>query len=380
MAISEYQKNGKSFFKVYVQCRGKKFKRIRLQKLIRDIESIAAARREERRLIKELAEQVAKTEGKGLLWSEVIERWETAGYYGHIGSRMNRFTISDHVNRLKRYTRPWQEYIASDLGKGDGRRILNWAETAGASRSVLNKIKASINLIYNWGVEEGFIQVYGLSGKSPVYGLGVGEKIEQIKPILTLDEVRKFLLEAKIRQHPWYAIWAFAVCTGMRSGELMALEWGDVDEKNGIIGVSKSFNKRLKLTKCPKNGTWRNVDINSQLQNVIADLRRERGHESTVLPMFPEWKNGEAGKVLRLFLERIGIQKEVVFHTLRACFATHLLSTGVEPLKVMRMGGWSDLKTFQIYLRLSGVDVKGIAENLDVLPARDVTDNVVSLF
>jgi len=49
-------------------------------------------------------------------------------------------------------------------------------------------------------------------------------------------------------------------------------------------------------------------------------------------------------------------------------------------MKVMRMGGWSDLKTFQIYLRLSGVDVKGVAENLDVLPANDVSDNVVSLF
>ena len=63
-----------------------------------------------------------------------------------------------------------------------------------------------------------------------------------------------------------------------------------------------------------------------------------------------------------MFLERIGINKDVVFHTLRACFATHLLSTGVEPLKVMRMGGWSDLKTFQIYLRMSGVDVRGVAE------------------
>lgn len=61
-------------------------------------------------------------------------------------------------------------------------------------------------------------------------------------------------------------------------------------------------------------------------------------------------------------MESIGIHKEIVFRTLRACFATHLLSMGVEPLKVMRMGGWSDLKTFQIYLRLSGVDVKGVAE------------------
>lgn len=46
----------------------------------------------------------------------------------------------------------------------------------------------------------------------------------------------------------------------------------------------------------------------------------------------------------------------------------------------MRMGGWSDLKTFQIYLRMSGVDVRGVAEALDVLPAANTSNNVVSLF
>ena len=36
--------------------------------------------------------------------------------------------------------------------------------------------------------------------------------------------------------------------------------------------------------------------------------------------------------------------------------------------------------TFQIYLGLSGVDVKGVAEDQDVLPGKDVSDKVVPLF
>jgi site-specific recombinase XerD len=99
------------------------------------------------------------------------------------------------------------------------------------------------------------------------------------------------------------------------------------------------------------------------------------------LPQHPEWKNDDAGKVLRMFLEHIGIKKDVVFHTLRSSFATHLLfSTGVEPLKVIRMGGWSDLKTFQIYLRMSGVDVRGVAEGLQVLPESRDPDKVIPFF
>ena len=380
MAIKEYQKNGKNVFKVYVQFRGRTIKRLRVQKALYNIESFAVAQREEKRLIKELVQKLDKLEGKGLLWSEVIHRWEDACYRGHLGSKMNRFTIGDHVNRLRRYTRPWYDRIASELTRADGRHVIEWAKSKGASLSVIKKVKSSINLVFNWGLEERLIQGgHGIS-KSPTYGIGLDDKEEKIKPILTLAEVRKLLLEAKIQKHPWYPIWAFALSTGMRSGELMALEWSDIDEANGFIRVSKSFNKRMNLVKCPKNGTWRNIDVNSGLADLIQELKRERGNESHVLPRFSDWEHGVGGKVLRMFLERIGIKKDVVFHTLRACFATHLLSKGVEPIKVMRMGGWSDLKTFQIYLRLSGVDVKGVAEALDVIPMKDVTGNVVPLF
>lgn len=380
MAVMEYQKNGETLYKAYVQMRSKVIKRIRLQKCTYNLKSQAVARREEKRLIKELAEKLAKLEGKGLLWSEVIDRWEDAAYYNQIGRKMNTRTIKDHVNRLKRYSKPWLDKTASDLTKADGRNVLSWVKSKGGSPSLLKHLKNSINTVYEWGLEEGLIQSRYFNSKSPVYGIAIEENKNKIQPILTLEEVKALLLQAKIRQHPWYHIWAFAILTGMRSGELQALEWGDIDERNGIIRVSKSYSHKVKAVKSPKNGKWRNVDISSQLQGLILELKKIRGNEKTVLPVLSGWVEGTAGKILRMFLQSIGIEKHVVFHTLRACFATHLLSTGVEPLKVMRMGGWSDLKTFQIYLRLSGVDVKGVSEALRVLPEYEDTSNVVSLF
>lgn len=47
-------------------------------------------------------------------------------------------------------------------------------------------------------------------------------------------------------------------------------------------------------------------------------------------------------------------------------------------MRVMRMGGWSDLKTFQIYLRMAGIDVKGVSDALDILPTENF-DNVLSI-
>jgi hypothetical protein len=63
------------------------------------------------------------------------------------------------------------------------------------------------------------------------------------------------------------------------------------------------------------------MDINSKLAGLLRSLWHERSSETHVLPTFSDWKNDQAGVVLRLFLDRIGINRPVVFHTLRGCFA-----------------------------------------------------------
>jgi hypothetical protein len=48
------------------------------------------------------------------------------------------------------------------------------------------------------------------------------------------------------------------------------------------------------------------------------------------------------------------------------------LAAGAEATKVMKIGGWRDLKTFQIYVRLAGVDEKGVTDRLDVMPVDEL--------
>lgn len=77
------------------------------------------------------------------------------------------------------------------------------------------------------------------------------------------------------------------------------------------------------------------------------------------------WDKGDQAKHLRMFLEGPNLPR-IRFHNLRATWAIIMLSKGVEPIKVMKMGGWKDLKTTQIYVRKSGVDIKGIASVLNL--------------
>jgi integrase len=43
-----------------------------------------------------------------------------------------------------------------------------------------------------------------------------------------------------------------------------------------------------------------------------------------------------------------------------------MLASGVDQATVMKIGGWQDLKTFQIYVRLAGIEVKGATDVLRV--------------
>jgi len=97
-----------------------------------------------------------------------------------------------------------------------------------------------------------------------------------------------------------------------------------------------------------------------------------------VLPRLKKWEKGEQARELRMFLIGIGLEP-VRFHDLRASWATILLSKGVEPIKVMKMGGWKDMKTMMIYVRKAGVDIKGATDCLDFHDTCYTLGKVVSM-
>ena len=380
MPIRTYKKNGKEFHRVYVQARGKEDKNLRRQRNRINIDSFREAEKLERNLLRAVIEEVAKIEGRGLVWGEIIDRWEIKARKGCLGDKyQNNHLIRTHVSRLNKYTKIWFNRRTSDLTKGDGRQILNAAKTDGAKEGLLRQIKTSVNVIFNWGIEERYI--VGTSS-TPVEGLCVSNKVEKVPKILTLEDIRILLGRAQKLTHPWYPIWTFAFLTGMRSGELQALQWKDIDLEKRIIRVSKSYSPHLKGIKSTKTGYWRSVPISKELEGVMLGLKegQEFTPEDFVLPHHYAWSNGQAGAILRGFLKEVGIDKDIVFHTLRACFATHMLAQGVNQAIVMKIGGWRDIKTFQIYVRLAGVEVKGATEVLSVLPKmRPVMGQVVNL-
>lgn len=375
MAISEWTgSKGERGFSVYLNLRSRQMPHLRFQKRVTGIKTMAEAQRTEKALIKELTMKVAQGEGHGFTWRMIVDKWASfvdSPYF--MDKKYNPATVSDYVSMMHNWTKDWLDRPAVELSCGDGREVLDRVLAQGRSKAFQKRLKNTINMIFNWGIESKIIR--GVT-HSPVFGLKIVIKEDKKPEILKLEEIRLLLREARERNHPWYPIWAVALLTGMRNGELYALKWSDVDLEKGLITVQRSYNKRTKEFKSTKAGYWRMVPISKELkdllvylrhqQSVIGDSIRSSALYDFVLPRLGLWDQGLQARVLREFCKPIGLTS-IKFHTLRACFATHLISSGVSPAKIMKICGWSDLKTMARYVRLTGLEELGATESLSFL-------------
>ena len=359
MAIKEWNgPQGQKSFSVYVNMRSRAMPHLRFQKRVTGLKTMAEAQRTEKAMIKELTMKVAQGEGHGFTWRMVVDKWAAfvdSPYF--MDRKYNPSTVSDYVSMMRTWTKDWLDRPAAEISRGDGREVLDRVLVQGRTKAFQKRLKNTINMIFNWGIESKIIR--GVT-HSPVFGLKIVLKEDKKPEILKLDEIRLLLREARERNHPWYPIWAVALLTGMRNGELFALKWSDVDLEKGLITVQRSYNKRTHEYKSTKVGYWRSVPISEELQGVLRNLK---SCDEFVLPKYSHWKMGQQAKILGSFCSSLGLPN-IRFHTLRACFATQLLSSGVEITKVMKIGGWCDIKTFQLYMRLSGVDEIGATNRL----------------
>lgn len=367
MAIRDISSGGKVSYEVSVSVRSKTKPKLRVQMLRRGIPTLRQAQQIEKELIRETALELSKREEMGSRWGEIIEKWEQYQRNdSDLKTRIQISTIMETVATLNRFTVSWTNLICQDISPAEIRRVLMKMESEGYSRSRIKAVKSSVNVIFKWGIEQGLIDGFSVS---PAQGVTIKKRVDDKPPqILTLAEIHRLMAEAKKQENEWYPIWAVALNTGMRSGELFALEWNDIDLENRLITVSKSYNARIKTVKSTKAGYWRKVPINSDLEEILIDLRQKFGSKGHVLPRVPYWERGEAALVLRNFCANIGI-REVHFHALRACFATHLLNAGVSSPIVKKICGWTDEKVMTRYIRLAGVDVSGATLDLNFMKA-----------
>jgi len=168
----------------------------------------------------------------------------------------------------------------------------------------------------------------------------------------------------------WRRIYALTTYLCLRSGEIEALQWGDVRPGHVLVGRARQTNGTLGT---PKSGRARAVPIEPTLAPLLARPGRA---DTLVIHVRHRW--GRADQ-FRKHLLRAGVTRaalhtaspthvRITFHDLRATGITWLAVRGDDPLKIKSRAGHSDFKTTELYIREAEVLRDGFGEVFPALP------------
>ncbi len=287
------------------------------------------------------------------LWPEIVDRFiEHFKNRGIANNTVYNYQTGLYLHTVER----WGEKQINEITTSEIRELV-LDQLAHRSDATKKDVLKYIRAAFTYAVDMGIV----LRDPTPKLKF---KKTLKIKSVLKENEISYLLKMAQEKNHPWFSIWAVALYTGLRNGELYALKWDRVDFRKRQMIISLSWNAKNGF-KETKSGDDRIVEIAESLLPLIEDLHKKRKTEF-VLPRIEAWDANEQARVLRAFLEEIDLPS-IRFHDLRASWATVMLSKGVEPIKVMSMGGWRDLKTMQIYIRKSGINILGITNQLNFI-------------
>jgi integrase len=173
---------------------------------------------------------------------------------------------------------------------------------------------------------------------------------------LSADQARAFL--ASVQGDRFEAIYALAIATGMRQGELLALRWADVDLTSGTLTIRNTLQFRTRALAEPKtDSAKRTLHVGHEVLNHLREHRRRQVAER--LAAGPSWLDGDfvfttshgttidSRNLTRAFQARLveaGLPRQR-FHDLRHACATLLLESGEELGVVSKLLGHSTVST-----------------------------------
>jgi len=158
------------------------------------------------------------------------------------------------------------------------------------------------------------------------------------------------LLEAPSPQEPFYlrdkALLELLYATGVRASELAGLKTTDV---NYDIGYLRCFGKGNKERVVPVGKIAVTATL-AYLRDLRPKLAKPQSHAFLLLSRTGRpLSRIEIWRLVKKYAVRAGMPRNVTVHTLRHCFATHLLSGGADLRSVQEMLGHVDIGTTQIY-------------------------------
>lgn len=181
-------------------------------------------------------------------------------------------------------------------------------------------------------------------------------KVTRRAGIYSLKQVEQLLAAAQNPKHRALLMCVYGA--GLRVSEVVSLKPEHIESARGLIRVEQGKGRKDRYTILPRR--------------LLEELRR---YHRCFLPQ--QWlffgrdrakpmPIGSAQKIFYLVRNRVGIDHGSI-HTLRHCFATHLLEAGADLFELKRMMGHSAIKTTSGYIHISREHLQSVRSPLDQL-------------
>lgn len=214
--------------------------------------------------------------------------------------------------------------------KKNGRKRLTEQYGAGLSDRMVRMCHAVCRSALERAVRDDLLRT------NPAIGCKLPPKKAREMQVLDREELQKFLIQAQA--DGYYELFLLDLCTGLRRGELIALQWEDLNFETGVLTVNKqaySVNGELQIIPPKTKASVRKL----VLPPAVVAVLREYKEAVDSRWMFPSPVKedcpitpGVVRRRLQFILEHAGC-KHVRFHDLRHPYVKH--TTKIFSLRLM---------------------------------------------
>ena len=245
---------------------------------------------------------------------------------------------------------PMDQITTSQVQQLKGQLVKRKPKTV---NNVLNTLSVMLRTAVKWGVLERVpCNIELLKSQSPEMAF------------YDFDDHKRLVTGAAELDERIHLLVLLGCDAGLRCGEMVALEWNDIDFKRNEINVSRS-EWRGKIT-VPKGGRSRRVPMTKLLAQVLQDVRhlrgprvfwREDGIEKLARPLLCKW--------LARAQRKAKLRDNGGLHIMRHTFCSHLAMQGVPVNAIKELAGHADIKTTMRYMHLSPAAKDAAVHTLD---------------
>ena len=215
----------------------------------------------------------------------------------------------------------------------------------GKSPSTIHRVRASVSAFFTFLISQGVVK------SNPACGAGVIPLDKKLPQVLTTAEVEKLLslpMDNSPKNLRDKTMLEILYATGIKAGELIALNVDDVNTQLGFVN-------------CRSSNTQRLIPIYPQAAKLLeAYLQAARPCFLQTAEEYALFLNHSGAritrqgfwKIVKAYAQKAQIKKDITPQMLRHSFALHLFENGADLQSIQEMLGHSDISSTQVYARM----------------------------